>query len=132
MSNTRKLSRPGGDREREHRHLGWLNRADNAAILADGARAAYDDEGRGFWFAVKSYATLDETCTTILDGPDLTPLVYVPEARIPRLPAGTDRDVVARMVATYDPAVQVVVVIHDEGRISAYKVRPVQVDPLLN
>jgi hypothetical protein len=132
MSNTRKLRQPGGDRDREQRHLAWLNRDDNAATLAAGAQAAYDDQGRGFWFATKTYATLDETCTTVLDGPGFTPLAYVPEARVAHLPAGTNRDAVARMVATYNPARQVVVVIEEEGQISAYKVRPVQLDPVLN
>ena len=132
MSNTRKLRQPGGDREREQRHMAWLNRDDNAKCLAAGALTAYDEHGRGFWFAAQSYATLDETCTTVLDGPGFTPLIYVPQARIPRLPAGTNRDVVARMVATYDPARQVVVVIEEDGKLSAYKVRPVQLDPSLN
>jgi hypothetical protein len=122
MSNTRKLRQPGGDREREQRHMAWLNREDNAERLTEGTLRAYTAEGRGFWFASSRYGTT----------PDYTRMQYVPQADIGLFPGGRNREVVTRMVATYDPARQVVVVIEEDGQLSAYKVRPAQLNPSLN
>ena len=122
MSTTRKLRPAGGDRERERRHMAWLNRADNGERIATQSAVAYAEQGRGFWFASER-----------LSGePGFTRAAYIPAANLADLPAGQTRDVVARMIATYNPARQVVVVIEDDGEISAYKVRPVQIDPRLN
>ena len=121
MSNTRKVRRPGGDAERERRHMSWLNTADNGARLETAAKAAYADQGRGFWH------------TTLGAAPDFTRMAYITAAMIGQLPGGETRGVVARMVRTYNPARQAVVVIDDDGKLSAYKVRLVpRGDPGLN
>ena len=105
MSNTRKIRRPDDDREREQRHMTWLNTAGNGDRLAAESKAAYGDAGRGFWFAADR------------DFADSTRMAYIPQGDIADMPAGRVRDVVASMVATYNPARQCVVVLDDDGRM---------------
>jgi hypothetical protein len=122
MSNNRKLRQPGGDRERERRHMAFLNTLDNGGRLADQTRIQYRKRGRGFWI----------TSDSASDEPAGIAFWYIPAGDIGVFPAGSSRDTVERMVCTYDPARQAVVVIEEDGAVSAYKVRMIQIDPALN
>lgn len=126
MSNTRKARRPDDNRDRERRHMAWLSLPGNGDSLAAASAAAYERDGRGLWFACDGDGD-------IWGGPGITRTYYVPAADIAVFPAGGNRDMVARMVATYDPARQMVVVIEEDHIISAYKVRLIRfADPALN
>ena len=123
MSNTRKLRHWHSDPGRERRHMAFLRAGNNPAALADEAKIQYDKHGRGFWITSDSASRK----------PAGTEFYYIPIGDITVFPAGPQRNVVARMVQTYDPAVQVVVVIEEDGAISAYKVRLIELaDPALN
>jgi len=127
MSNTRKIrmqhGEPPADRERERRHLAFLRTGNNPAALADETRAQYDKHGRGFWITSDSASRK----------PAGTEFYYIPIGDITVFPAGRQRDAVERMVQTYDPARQVVVVIEEDGAISAYQLRLIEfADPALN
>ena len=123
MSNTRKLRHWHSDPDRERRHMAFLRTGGNGASLAAAAKAEHEKHGRGFWI----------TSDSVSRKPAGTEFYYIPIRDIAVFPAGRQRDAVERMAQTYDPARQVVVVIEEDGAISAYKVRLIEfADPVLN
>jgi hypothetical protein len=106
----------GPDPERERRHMAYLNSRENARRLADAARTAWRDEGRGF-FAISDLIKPDEHGDTTM--------AYVPLSKMDRFPNDQMRRDIERMVRSYDPRYQFVVAIEEEGKVSAYKVRMV-------
>jgi hypothetical protein len=111
MSNTRKLSR-SDNRDRERRHMAFLNRGDNGDMFATQARTQYAKHGRGFW--ITSDGVNRESAGTAL--------YYIPIGDIGVFPEGRSRDVVTRLVQAYDPARQAIFVVEEDGTISSYKV----------
>lgn len=113
MSSKRKPRRPGDDnRDRERRHMAWLSLPGNGDSLVAATQDAYQRRGRGFWFA-SDYGQAR---------PDITRMYYVPIGEIAIFPEGRNRAAVARMVATYDPVRQMIVVIEEDSMIRAWKI----------
>jgi len=104
----------GPDPERERRHLAYFNNPDNARRLADGAVAAWREEGRGFW-AVSDLIEPDEHGDTTM--------AYIPLSKLAGYFDDEMRRGLERMVRTYDPRYQFVIAIEEEGKVSTYKVR---------
>jgi hypothetical protein len=128
VSNSRKLRRaawiaqedqarayaadPGG--ERQARHMTFIRQ--NSARLVPAARDAYREHGRGA-FLVEPAAEWT---------PGNTAARYVTDAEA-RAFGGWPDEATARLVATYNPGRQLVIVIRDADIISAYKIRAVPV-----
>jgi hypothetical protein len=104
----------GPDPERERRHVAYFNNPENSRRLADGALAAWQEEGRGF-FAISDLIKPDERGDTTM--------AYILLSRMDRFPNDEMRRDIERMVRSYDPRYQFVVAIEEEGKVSAYKVR---------
>lgn len=98
---------------RQGRHMAWLQV--NSGQLSAATSTVFAKFGRGFWLASED-VPLEDGCTL---------MQYVVQADIGELPASRSREVVARMVATYDPDLQMVVALVERGATSAYMIRRV-------
>ncbi len=100
--------------ERQDRHTAFVH--ENIAEFAPAAQAAYREHGRGAFLI----DCADEW------SPGNAQARYATDTDVSAL-GGWPDDATARMVATYDPARQFVVIIREHDGISAYKFRAVPI-----
>jgi hypothetical protein len=104
--------------EREARHMAWLIEDDNGEMLFTEALHAYEEVGRGFCLSSESA----DRHRGLPEGQTRT--AYFAAEHISKVPfSQEDRRIVEQMVLTYEPSVQCVVVIEEDGAAFAYKVR---------
>ena len=119
MSNSRK-ARGAARHDRpapaqQARHMAWARH--NAAELDATARACFTEQGRAAIFVRSG----DEW------SPGSVRARYITDAMARELAGGWPDPATARMVASYDPARQFILIVDDPGGTTAYKIRLVPI-----
>lgn len=110
---------PESNGVRNQRVWEWLDQPGLLARLLDGAKDAYSESGRGFWYASFRRADGPVTNCEWMHGGD-----YLDAATRGAIPSSCIHDTVTRMLRAYDPGRQFVLVVEDfDGAVNAYKLR---------